>query len=195
MVLLAGRQHDRHLQDRGGLVMRQLAHQVDRSDLVVDKQQRRLRGVNSLEHEGFLAVGAPCTPDSILGSTTALRQPAAGRRCVGAALTIAGKPTKTIAGSADHPAVRVLWSIAVPVANPAARRDPHEQPQPAHTVTPVTIPQKKCDPVAVTRDEHPRETSLEALGKLEGVVRPDGAVTAGNASGVNDGSCASMSSA
>jgi acetyl-CoA acyltransferase len=42
----------------------------------------------------------------------------------------------------------------------------------------------------VALDEHPRETSLEALGKLKGVVRPDGSVTAGNASGVNDGACA-----
>ncbi|MBU6194512.1 MAG: 3-oxoadipyl-CoA thiolase [Burkholderiales bacterium] len=57
-------------------------------------------------------------------------------------------------------------------------------------ITPVTIPQKKGDAVVVNRDEHPRETSLEALAKLKGVVRPDGSVTAGNASGVNDGSCA-----
>ena len=57
-------------------------------------------------------------------------------------------------------------------------------------ITPVSIPQKKGDPVIVSRDEHPRETSLEALAKLKGVVRPDGTVTAGNASGVNDGSCA-----
>ena len=57
-------------------------------------------------------------------------------------------------------------------------------------ITPVAIPQKKGDPVVVGRDEHPRETSLEALAKLKGVVRPDGTVTAGNASGVNDGSCA-----
>ncbi len=57
-------------------------------------------------------------------------------------------------------------------------------------ITPVTIPQKKGDAIVVTRDEHPRETSLEALAKLKGVVRPDGTVTAGNASGVNDGSCA-----
>jgi len=42
----------------------------------------------------------------------------------------------------------------------------------------------------VVKDEHPRETSLEALAKLKGVVRPDGSVTAGNASGVNDGACA-----
>jgi acetyl-CoA C-acetyltransferase len=42
----------------------------------------------------------------------------------------------------------------------------------------------------VSRDEHPRETSLEALAKLKGVVRPDGSVTAGNASGINDGACA-----
>jgi 3-oxoadipyl-CoA thiolase len=57
-------------------------------------------------------------------------------------------------------------------------------------ITPVTIAQKKGDPIVVARDEHPRETSMEALGKLKGVVRPDGTVTAGNASGVNDGACA-----
>lgn len=54
----------------------------------------------------------------------------------------------------------------------------------------VEIPQKKGDALRVTRDEHPRETSLESLAKLKGVVRPDGTVTAGNASGVNDGACA-----
>jgi acetyl-CoA C-acetyltransferase len=57
-------------------------------------------------------------------------------------------------------------------------------------ICPVTIPQKKGDAVVVSKDEHPRDTSLEALAKLKGVVRPDGTVTAGNASGVNDGSCA-----
>jgi 3-oxoadipyl-CoA thiolase len=57
-------------------------------------------------------------------------------------------------------------------------------------IAPVTVPQKKGDALVVTRDEHPRETSLEALGRLKGVVRPDGTVTAGNASGVNDGACA-----
>ncbi|TVO67255.1 3-oxoadipyl-CoA thiolase [Denitromonas ohlonensis] len=57
-------------------------------------------------------------------------------------------------------------------------------------LVPVTIPQKKGDPVVVSVDEHPRETSLEALGRLKGVVRPDGSVTAGNASGVNDGAVA-----
>ncbi|WP_298233540.1 3-oxoadipyl-CoA thiolase [uncultured Azohydromonas sp.] len=57
-------------------------------------------------------------------------------------------------------------------------------------ITPVTVPQKKGEALVVARDEHPRQTSLEALAKLKGVVRPDGSVTAGNASGVNDGSCA-----
>jgi acetyl-CoA C-acetyltransferase len=57
-------------------------------------------------------------------------------------------------------------------------------------ITPVTIRQKKGDPIVVSKDEHPRETSMEALAKLKGVVRPDGTVTAGNASGVNDGACA-----
>ncbi len=60
----------------------------------------------------------------------------------------------------------------------------------AAEITPVTIAQKKGDPIVVSQDEHPRETSLEVLAKLKGVVRPDGTVTAGNASGVNDGACA-----
>ncbi len=57
-------------------------------------------------------------------------------------------------------------------------------------LTPVLIAQKKGEPIVVAKDQHPRETSLEALAKLKGVVRPDGTVTAGNASGVNDGACA-----
>ncbi|HDR9250014.1 3-oxoadipyl-CoA thiolase [Burkholderia vietnamiensis] len=60
----------------------------------------------------------------------------------------------------------------------------------AAEIVPVTIPQKKGDPVVFSRDEHPRETSLDVLAKLKGVVRPDGSVTAGNASGVNDGAAA-----
>ncbi|HNI76770.1 MAG TPA: 3-oxoadipyl-CoA thiolase [Giesbergeria sp.] len=60
----------------------------------------------------------------------------------------------------------------------------------AREITPVTIPQKKGDAIVVSQDEPPRETSLEALAKLKGVLRPDGSVTAGNASGVNDGACA-----
>jgi acetyl-CoA C-acetyltransferase len=54
-------------------------------------------------------------------------------------------------------------------------------------ITPVTVPQKKGEALVVSKDEHPRETTLEVLAKLRGVVRPDGTVTAGNASGVNDG--------
>ena len=57
-------------------------------------------------------------------------------------------------------------------------------------ITPVSVVQKKGEAVIVSKDEHPRETSLESLAKLKGVVRPDGTVTAGNASGVNDGACA-----
>ncbi len=60
----------------------------------------------------------------------------------------------------------------------------------AQEIVPVGIPQKQGDAIQVSVDEHPRETSLQALGKLKGVVRADGTVTAGNASGVNDGSCA-----
>ena len=57
-------------------------------------------------------------------------------------------------------------------------------------IVPVHVPQKKGDALVVNRDEHPRATTLEALAKLKGVVRPDGSVTAGNASGVNDGAAA-----
>jgi 3-oxoadipyl-CoA thiolase len=57
-------------------------------------------------------------------------------------------------------------------------------------IVPVTVAQKKGEPIVVSRDEHPRETSYEALARLKGVVRADGTVTAGNASGVNDGACA-----
>jgi 3-oxoadipyl-CoA thiolase len=57
-------------------------------------------------------------------------------------------------------------------------------------IVPVTIPSRKGDVSIVKNDEHPRATTIEALAKLKGVVRPDGTVTAGNASGVNDGACA-----
>jgi 3-oxoadipyl-CoA thiolase len=57
-------------------------------------------------------------------------------------------------------------------------------------IVPVHVPQKKGDALVVNRDEHPRATTLEALAKLKGVVRPEGSVTAGNASGVNDGAAA-----
>lgn len=56
-------------------------------------------------------------------------------------------------------------------------------------ITPVTIPQRKGEPVMVTRDEHPRETSMDALSRLKPLF-PEGTVTAGNASGVNDGAAA-----
>lgn len=56
----------------------------------------------------------------------------------------------------------------------------------------VSIAQKKGDPIVVSRDEHPRQTSLEALAKLKGVVREGGSVSAGNASGVNDGAVAML---
>ena len=57
-------------------------------------------------------------------------------------------------------------------------------------IVPVSILQKKGDPIIVAHDEHPRETSVEQLGRLKPIVRPDGSVTAGNASGVNDGAAA-----
>ena len=61
----------------------------------------------------------------------------------------------------------------------------------AKEITPVTIPQRKGDPVVVEKDEHPRTTSMEALAKLNPINKMDGAtVTAGNASGVNDGAAA-----
>ncbi len=60
----------------------------------------------------------------------------------------------------------------------------------AREITPVSLAQKKGEPLIVDKDEHPRETSLEVLAKLKPIVRPEGTVTAGNASGVNDGACA-----
>ena len=60
----------------------------------------------------------------------------------------------------------------------------------AAEIVPVTIPQRKGDPIVVDRDEHPRETSVEALSRLKPIVREDGSITAGNASGVNDGAAA-----
>jgi acetyl-CoA acetyltransferase family protein len=60
----------------------------------------------------------------------------------------------------------------------------------ASEIVPVTLPAKKGEAPVVDRDEHPRETSMQALAQLKGVVKPDGTVTAGNASGLNDGACA-----
>ena len=60
----------------------------------------------------------------------------------------------------------------------------------ADEIVPVTLPAKKGEPIVVSRDEHPRETTLEALAKLPTPFRAGGSVTAGNASGVNDGACA-----
>jgi acetyl-CoA acyltransferase len=60
----------------------------------------------------------------------------------------------------------------------------------AEEIVPVSVAQKKGDAIVVTRDEHPRATSLEALARLTPIVRPNGTVTAGNASGINDGACA-----
>ncbi|GIK85178.1 MAG: beta-ketoadipyl CoA thiolase [Betaproteobacteria bacterium] len=60
----------------------------------------------------------------------------------------------------------------------------------AAEIVPVAIPQRKGEALVVDRDEHPRATTLEALARLKPIVRPDGTVTAGNASGVNDGACA-----
>ena len=91
---------------------------------------------------------------------------------------------------------RGLWRLAArtrtrsrskaSAAPPPRRRTAASPPR----SSPVEIPQRKGDPVVVDRDEHPRETSVEALAKLKPIVRTDGTVTAGNASGVNDGAAA-----
>src|ERR1700686_617317 len=61
----------------------------------------------------------------------------------------------------------------------------------AQEIVPVPLPQQKGSPLNFSADEHPRpDTSLEGLAKLKGVVKPDGSVTAGNGSGINDGACA-----
>jgi acetyl-CoA acyltransferase len=76
------------------------------------------------------------------------------------------------------------------LASQARAAEAQQAGQFAHEIVPVTIPQKKGDPLVVSKDEHPRATSMEALARLKPVVRPDGTVTAGNASGINDGACA-----
>ena len=62
----------------------------------------------------------------------------------------------------------------------------------AEEIVPVTIPARKGEAIIFEQDEHPRATTREALARLKGVVRPEGTVTAGNASGVNDGACATL---
>ncbi|WP_432785825.1 Beta-ketoadipyl-CoA thiolase [Oligella sp. MSHR50489EDL] len=59
-------------------------------------------------------------------------------------------------------------------------------------IIPIHVPQRRADPIIFDSDEHPRQTSLEALAKLKAIVRPDGTVTAGNASGVNDGAAVAL---
>jgi len=78
------------------------------------------------------------------------------------------------------------FALSSQVRAVAAQRSGHL----AREIAPVVIPRKKGDSTVFDKDEHPRETSLEALAGLRGVVRPDGTVTAGNASGLNDGACA-----
>jgi 3-oxoadipyl-CoA thiolase len=85
--------------------------------------------------------------------------------------------------SRDDQDAFALWSQSKAAAAQANGRLAKE-------ITPVTIPQRKGDPVIVDKDEHPRETSLEKLGKLPTPFRHGGSVTAGNASGVNDGAAA-----
>jgi len=59
-------------------------------------------------------------------------------------------------------------------------------------ISPISIPQRKGDPIVVSKDEHPRQTTLDKLSQLSPIVSLSGTVTAGNASGVNDGACALM---
>jgi 3-oxoadipyl-CoA thiolase len=59
-------------------------------------------------------------------------------------------------------------------------------------ISPVSIPQRKGDTIVISKDEHPRQTTIDKLSQLSPIVNPEGTVTAGNASGVNDGACALM---
>ena len=79
------------------------------------------------------------------------------------------------------------FAAAQPANAPPPRRPTAASPPRS---SPVDIPQRKGDPIIVDQDEHPRLTSLDALAKLKPIVRKDGTVTAGNASGVNDGAAA-----
>ena len=85
-------------------------------------------------------------------------------------------------------AARTRTGSRKPARNAPPRRRPRAASPPRSSRS--SIPQRKGDPVKVDQDEHPRLTSLDALAKLRPIVRKDGTVTAGNASGVNDGAAA-----
>ena len=78
------------------------------------------------------------------------------------------------------------FALASQVKAARAQRDGYFEAE----ITPVTVTQKKGEPLILTEDEHPRQTSLARLAALDPVVTPEGTVTAGNASGINDGACA-----
>ncbi len=83
--------------------------------------------------------------------------------------------------------------VPIRTPSPSGRRRGSGRPggrRLAKEIVPVSIPQRKSDPILVERDEHPRATTIEALAKLGAPFRKDGSVTAGNASGVNDGAAA-----
>jgi acetyl-CoA acyltransferase len=97
---------------------------------------------------------------------------------------------ETAENVADDYAINRADQDAMAVASQAKAAAAQRSGRLAQEITPVSIAQKKGDALIVSADEHPRETTLEALGKLKPIVRENGTVTAGNASGVNDGACA-----
>ena len=103
-------------------------------------------------------------------------------------LTGARNGTTAVATAAAM--IALSWQLTLLTALAQAESAAQDAGKFKDEIVGVSIPQKKGDAILVDQDEHPRETSLEALAKLKGVVRPDGTVTAGNASGVNDGACA-----
>jgi 3-oxoadipyl-CoA thiolase len=97
---------------------------------------------------------------------------------------------ETAENVADDYTINRADQDAMAVASQAKAAAAQRSGRLAQEITPVSIAQKKGDALIVSADEHPRETTLEALGKLKPIVRESGTVTAGNASGVNDGACA-----
>ncbi|MBA4177489.1 MAG: 3-oxoadipyl-CoA thiolase [Leptothrix sp. (in: Bacteria)] len=146
-------------------------------------------GVESMSRAPFVMPKA----DSAFSRANAVHDTTLGWRFVNKLMKLAygvdSMPETAENVAAEHGIERAAqdrMALASQLKAVAAQRAGHL----AREITPVSVAQKKGDALVVDQDEHPRETSLEALSRLKGVVRPDGTVTAGNASGVNDGACA-----
>ena len=146
-------------------------------------------GVESMTRAPFVMP----KPDSAFGRNPAIFDTTIGWRFVNPAMQaqygIESMP-ETAENVAAEYGIRRLDQDAFAVRSQAKAAAAQQSGVLAQEITPVSIPQRKGEPLLVTQDEHPRAASIEALAKLKGIVHAGGTVTAGNASGVNDGACA-----